>query len=91
VALFVTGVRLLSHLASRSFAHTAGLTLLTQLVAQAAFNIAVVTAMVPPKGISLPLVSYGGSSLVASVVALGLIMSLSRTGDSIATAPVSPD
>jgi cell division protein FtsW len=91
VALFLTGVRLLSHLAPRSFAHTAGLTLLIQLVAQAALNIAVVTAMVPPKGISLPLVSYGGSSLVASVVALGLIVSLSRTGDSIATAPVSPE
>jgi cell division protein FtsW len=78
VALFATGVRLLSHVSPRSFAHTAGLTLLIQLVAQAALNIAVVTAMVPPKGISLPLVSYGGSSLVASVVALGLIVSFSR-------------
>ena len=89
VALFVTGVRLLSHLTPRSFAHTAGLTLLTQLIAQAALNIAVVTAMVPPKGISLPLVSYGGSSLVVSIVALGLIVSLSRSAESVAAAPVT--
>jgi cell division protein FtsW len=56
----------------------AGFTLLTQLVAQAALNIAVVTAMVPPKGISLPLVSYGGSNLLASLLSLGIVLSLAR-------------
>jgi cell division protein FtsW len=81
VALFVAGLRMLSALPPRSFAHTAGLTLLTQLVVQAALNVAVVTAMVPPKGISLPLVSYGGSSLVVSVAAMGMIVSLSRAGE----------
>lgn len=77
-ALFTLGCRLLRPLPRGSFAHAAGLTLLTSLVLQAAINVAVVVAIVPPKGISLPLISYGGSNLLASVVALGLILSLSR-------------
>lgn len=40
---------------------------------QAAFNIAVVTACVPTKGISLPFVSYGGSNLIFSLMALGIV------------------
>ena len=57
---------------------SAGRALLIQLVTQAAVNMAVVTAMAPPKGIAHPLISYGGSSLLASVIALGMIVSLSR-------------
>lgn len=53
-------------------------TLLTQLVLQAAINVAVVTAMVPPKGISHPFISYGGSNLMVSVTTIGMILSLTR-------------
>ncbi len=50
---------------------------------------AVVTALIPPKGIPLPLVSYGGSALVMSLVSLGIILSLSRsTPASPATSPI---
>ena len=56
----------------------AGLTLLTSLVLQAVLNMAVVLALVPPKGISLPLISYGGSSLLVSLTSLGMILSFSR-------------
>lgn len=76
--LYLSGLRLLSPLKPRSFCMIAGFTLLTQLVAQAALNIAVVTAMVPPKGISLPLVSYGGSNLLVSLLSLGIVLSLAR-------------
>ncbi len=37
------------------------------IVVQAAINLSVVLALVPTKGIPLPFVSYGGSSLVASL------------------------
>ncbi|HOX08564.1 MAG TPA: putative lipid II flippase FtsW [Planctomycetota bacterium] len=50
---------------------------------QAAVNIAVVTASVPTKGISLPFVSYGGSGLLVSLFSLGMIMSVARAGDSV--------
>jgi len=43
---------------------------------QAAVNIAVVTCSAPTKGIALPLVSAGGSSLVATMMAIGLLMNV---------------
>ena len=79
VGLFITGVRALSHLNRDSFEAIAGLTLLTQVVLQAALNVAIVTGMVPPKGISHPLLSYGGSNLVISLVSLGIVISFSRS------------
>jgi cell division protein FtsW len=48
------------------------------LVGQAAFNVSVVLALLPTKGIPLPFVSYGGSSLVASWIAAGLILNISQ-------------
>ena len=51
-----------------------GLTLMIAL--QAAVNIAVVTSLVPPKGISLPFVSFGGSSMLVNAVAIGLLASV---------------
>ena len=76
--LYLTGLRMLSHLEPQSFSFVAGFTLLTQLFAQALVNVAVVTAMVPPKGISHPLISVGGSNLVMSLLAIGIVISLSR-------------
>ncbi len=78
-ALFWTGLRALREVRHDRFASTAGFVLLTQLVLQALANAAVVTALIPPKGIPLPLVSYGGSALVTSLGCLGIICSLSRS------------
>lgn len=44
------------------------------LLVQASFNIAVVLGLVPTKGITLPFVSAGGSSLLASMFLAGLLM-----------------
>jgi cell division protein FtsW len=48
------------------------------LVVQAAINLSVVLCLVPTKGLPLPFVSYGGSSLVASWMAAGLILNISQ-------------
>jgi cell division protein FtsW len=45
---------------------------------QAAFNMAVVLGCVPTKGIALPFISSGGSSLLLSLTALGLLLSVAR-------------
>lgn len=44
----------------------------------ALLNIAVMTALVPPTGVPLPFISFGGSSLVTAMMGAGLVMSISR-------------
>ena len=48
------------------------------LTAQMMINIGMVLALLPVIGIPLPLVSYGGSALLPSLVALGLLVSFAR-------------
>ena len=45
---------------------------------QARVNIAVVTNSLPYTGVTLPLVSFGGSSTVISLIAIGLLLNISR-------------
>lgn len=54
----------------------AGIT--TWLVAQACINMMVVTALLPVTGIPLPFISYGGSALIINLVAIGILLSISR-------------
>ncbi|BDU77067.1 putative lipid II flippase FtsW [Mesoterricola sediminis] len=53
-----------------------GFTLL--LVLQALMNLSVVLSLAPNKGIPLPFISYGTSSLVASLASLGLLLAISK-------------
>ncbi len=52
----------------------------TMVILQALLNMAVIVAAAPPTGITLPFVSYGGSSLVASLAGIGLLLNVSRYG-----------
>jgi len=47
---------------------------------QAAINIAVNVSLIPPKGMTLPFISYGGSSMIGSALTLGLALALIRRG-----------
>jgi cell division protein FtsW len=53
-----------------------GLTMMVTL--QAFVNISVVTGLMPTKGIPLPLVSNGGSSLLVNLVAMGVLLNISQ-------------
>jgi cell division protein FtsW len=56
---------------------------LTTMVAfQAFFNISVVLGLLPTKGIPLPFVSFGGSSLVINMVGMGILLNVSQHGSS---------
>jgi len=52
---------------------------LTTMVAfQAFFNMSVVLGVLPTKGIPLPFVSYGGSSLLINLVGMGILLNVSQ-------------
>jgi cell division protein FtsW len=59
--------------------------------AQALINIAVAMSMLPTKGLTLPFVSYGGSSLLVCAAAMGILLSISRRSGSAANVRVKHD
>lgn len=77
-ALFLwRGIRT-SLLAPDRFGMLLALGLVTAIVTQALFNISVVLSLVPTKGIPLPFISYGGSSLMPTLAAAGILLNISQ-------------
>lgn len=60
------------------FEQLAAAGLITLLVVQAAIHIAVNLSLAPAKGMTLPFISFGGSSMIGSAIALGFCLSLLR-------------
>jgi cell division protein FtsW len=60
------------------FVVLAGSGLLAQFGMQALINMASSVHMIPPKGITLPFISYGGSSTIALAWAIGIVLALTR-------------
>ena len=52
--------------------------LTTMIAFQAFFNISVVLGLLPTKGIPLPFVSYGGSSLLINLIGMGILLNVSQ-------------
>ena len=59
-----------------------GIGIITGIIVQALFNISVVTSILPAKGIPLPFISYGGSSVMVTMLAVGILLNISRQGSS---------
>ncbi|WP_167854390.1 putative lipid II flippase FtsW [Brevibacterium sp. S111] len=58
-----------------------GACVLAWIVGQALINMGVVTTLLPVIGVPLPLVSYGGSSLVATLTGVGIVLAFARASD----------
>ena len=81
IALYATiMVRSLSRLMRErdTFVRLAGVGLLSVFAVQAMINMGVAVRLLPAKGMTLPFVSYGGSSLIAGGVLVGMLFALTR-------------
>ncbi|MBI5117029.1 putative lipid II flippase FtsW [Candidatus Poribacteria bacterium] len=78
VSFAVVGTRIALKARSREASFLAiGISLMISITAL--INMAVTVDMLPTKGITLPFVSYGGSSLLSNMVAVGILMSIARS------------
>ncbi len=65
-------------LAPDRFGNLLAIGIITGIIVQALFNISVVISILPAKGIPLPFISYGGSSVVVTLLGVGVLLSISR-------------
>ena len=79
VVMIVSGIAI-SLNARERFGMLMGVGITVILALQAALNIGVTTAVLPPKGIPLPFISYGGSNLIFCLVSVGILLSIYRRG-----------
>ncbi len=77
-AIGVAGLRL-ARRTTDPFVRTASAAVVAWVITQMLLNVGAVLQLIPITGVPLPLVSYGGSSLVPTLVALGMLMSFARS------------
>ncbi|MEW5745641.1 MAG: putative lipid II flippase FtsW [Nitrospirota bacterium] len=85
--LFLRGITI-ARRTQDSFSYYLAFGIAMMIAIQAVINFAVVTGMVPTKGLPLPFISYGGSSLMVNMLAIGLLLNVSRTGEQGKQTPV---
>lgn len=73
------GLLLARRLSGDMFAFTLAVGLTVMVTLPALLNMGVVSGMLPTKGLVLPLIGYGGSSLVSSLASIGLLLGLARS------------
>ncbi len=75
--LFYRGISISSRCYD-SFGKYLSFGILFQLIFQTIMNLCVVVGLIPVTGVTLPFISYGGSSLIVSMISMGIILNISR-------------
>jgi cell division protein FtsW len=76
--LFLRGMKIAQRLRNDDFSYYLASGLSFMLALQALINFFVATGLAPTKGLPLPFLSYGGSALLVNMVAVGILLNLSR-------------
>ncbi len=71
------GIRIALH-ANNTFSKYLAFGFVFQLIFQALLNLMVVVGLIPVTGVTLPFLSYGGSSLLISMISMGLLLNISK-------------
>lgn len=87
--VFWRGLRIAARAPDR-FTQLVAFGLTSMLALQTILNIAVVTASLPPTGIPLPFITYGGSSMIANMGMVGILLAISRLPSRSAEAAGAP-
>ena len=74
---FLRGMKIATDSSSDRFAFYLALGITLMVVMQAFINISMVLALMPTKGMALPFISQGGSSLLLNLTATGILLNLS--------------
>ena len=77
VLLAITFLRII-HQSSDPFARITTAAIMVWLISQAFVNIGVVLGVIPVLGVPLPLISAGGTAMISSLVAIGIVLSFAR-------------
>lgn len=78
IAFIVIRAMMLAQQQPSLFARLAASTIAIQFGLQCSINLAVNLSLIPPKGMTLPFVSYGGTSMIAIAFGMGLMLALTR-------------
>lgn len=81
-ALLIWRIFYISIKSKENFGMLLGSGVAIMIGAQVILNVAVVTSSMPPTGIALPFVSYGGNSLWIFMILVGIVLNISRYSDS---------
>lgn len=80
INLFIKGIKV-ARFSQDIFGHFLSLGIILIISLKAIINIGVSSGFFPTKGLPLPFISYGGSSLIFDMVGIGLILNIARTGE----------
>lgn len=78
-------------LAPDRFGKLLGIGITTGIIVQALFNISVVISILPAKGIPLPFISYGGSSIIVTLFAVGILLNISQYAGAVSTEKIDAE
>lgn len=75
--ILIRGIKISTH-TKDTFSKYLSFGILFQMMFQTLMNLMVVIGMIPVTGVTLPFLSYGGSSLLTSMISIGVLLNISR-------------